>query len=250
MDVTSKSNQSSNEVGRDQAGRDITNFSIGDSSVVNVYGIAKEDINKTEKFWNLLLNEPAKELGLLFSETIKSVRLKNLLKISSMAYNKLNERGIRPFNISIKLAHSLIEYSSLEEDEYMQELWSNLLVSTDESLSGEMQKRLFIDILNKLSQREAKLLNEIFHSFEESRHQLFIRWKKVNNYENPEDVGWKSVLLCIDDFESRLGEDTLVYFEALIALDLLNWLDSTNKRYLCLSEIGYGFSVAVLRTEK
>lgn len=65
-------------------------------------------------------------------------------------------------NIEFKLAVPLFEAATLEEDEYMQELWTNLLINASYEESNVELNRTFIDVLERLNSFEAKILMEIY----------------------------------------------------------------------------------------
>jgi hypothetical protein len=70
----------------------------------------------------------------------------------------------------MKLAIPLLQAASLEDGDYLQDLWARLLVNSATD-SGVDLKRAYIDILERLTPLEAKLLEKIYElPFEETHH--------------------------------------------------------------------------------
>ena len=72
--------------------------------------------------------------------------------------------------LQLKFAIPLLQAASLEEDDYLQDLWAKLLVNAANESSGVDEKRTFIDILERLTPIEARILEKVYSlPFEESR---------------------------------------------------------------------------------
>ncbi len=64
--------------------------------------------------------------------------------------------------IPIKLILPLLQAASLEEDDYLQDLWAKLLVNGANANSGIDLTKAFIEILESLTPLEAKILEIIY----------------------------------------------------------------------------------------
>lgn len=64
--------------------------------------------------------------------------------------------------IPLKLAVPLFQAASLEDDDYLQDLWAKLLVNSSIAGSQIELNRTYIDILERLSHLEAKILSAIY----------------------------------------------------------------------------------------
>lgn len=112
-------------------------------------------------FVEKLVGSTLEETGLLISDNIKLIRFKNQLKILTKAQKIVKESGINIKQISLKSLVPLLEYSSLEEDETLQEKWANLLVNFIDS-SEKYESTIFPFILNQLSSKEIIELERLF----------------------------------------------------------------------------------------
>ena len=64
--------------------------------------------------------------------------------------------------IPLKLAIPLFQAASLEDDDYLQDMWAKLLVNTSITERGIELRRAHIDILERLSPMEALILERIY----------------------------------------------------------------------------------------
>lgn len=67
-----------------------------------------------------------------------------------------------PLNIVIPI----LQAASMEEDDYLQEMWARLLVNAMDAESGVEMRRAFIDILECMTSLDVRLLNLIYSSCE------------------------------------------------------------------------------------
>jgi len=100
----------------------------------------------------------------IFEDKLKFYRAANQLKFISR-FNKLasdlhSVEQLKP--ISLKLTLPLLEAASLEDDEYLQGLWVNLLLNAANEQSDFNIQRSHISILEQLTSLEAKILETIY----------------------------------------------------------------------------------------
>lgn len=101
-----------------------------------------------------------------FENQIKTVE-KIIRKLDSIEY----PYTLKP--IELKLAKPFLEAVSLETDDYLQDLWSNLLINSSIEETGIELNRIYIDILKRLSQYETKILLKIYDlDYEESKNGI------------------------------------------------------------------------------
>ncbi len=108
---------------------------------------------------DLAIKPPLKETGLLFFDKVRHWRFKNQLKTLEKAKKLFEENGLSPKQIPLKTLFPLLEYSSLEEDESLQDKWANLLAN---ALNPEYKKNIhpmFPEILKQLSPTDAFVLD-------------------------------------------------------------------------------------------
>jgi len=106
----------------------------------------------------------------IWEDKLKYIRWENQYKLMTKANNLLKERGlldnIKP--LPLKVAIPLFEKASLEDDDYLQNLWTNLLVN---SVTPNMEidlNKTYINILEQLSPLEAQTLMVIYSIDDES----------------------------------------------------------------------------------
>lgn len=86
----------------------------------------------------------------------------------------LDEVGLKEPNraLELKLAIPLLEAASMEDDDYLQDLWAKLLVNSGNKESNIVLTRSYIDILERITPLEAKILEKIYSipPFEKIQH--------------------------------------------------------------------------------
>lgn len=111
-------------------------------------------------FIEKLAGSAIEEAGLYFGDKVRVRRLTNQIKIFSEAKRIAEENNISIKQIDLKILVPLLEFSSLEEDETLQQKWSNLIVNfSDESQNYESS--IFPFILSQLNKSDV----EAFDSF-------------------------------------------------------------------------------------
>lgn len=120
-------------------------------------------------FIEKLAGSTIEEAGLMFGDKIRIRRLTNQIKIFSKAKSIAEENNISIRQINLKTLVPLLEFSSLEEDETLQQKWANLIVNFSDS-SKNYESSVFPFILSQLSREEiieleAIYKNKIWHSF-------------------------------------------------------------------------------------
>lgn len=158
------------------------------------------------------ISEPAKEAIGIIHDNIAYKRWLNQLKIAEMVQNKLKEIGreyqVKP--IDFKIAVSFLESATLDDDEYIQDLWANLLINAGIEESGIRIEKRYIDTLKNLSPFEAKILFKIYEIDSPKRSS----GEKIATFELPEKV-----------FLKEPGEKYQMEDEVLLALANLSKLD-------------------------
>jgi hypothetical protein len=121
----------------------------------------EKGLDLVKGFLEKLTGATIEETGLLIADNIKLIRFKNQLKILTKAQKIVQESGINVKQISLKALVPLLEYSSLEDNETLQNKWTNLLVNFIDS-SEKYESTIFPFILNQLSSNEVLELERIF----------------------------------------------------------------------------------------
>jgi len=77
--------------------------------------------------------------------------------------------------LQLKFAIPLLQAASLEDDDYLQDLWAKLLTNAVDAASGVDQRRTFVDILERLSVLEAQSLERLYSlPFDETRNKCLL----------------------------------------------------------------------------
>lgn len=123
-------------------------------------------LDKSEKFGNFFtkyFSTTLEESIGIFNDKLKYRRFKNqiyLIKKIEKNIQNLDFKG-KLKKIPLKYGIPMLEIAYLEEDNYLLDLWSNLIVnsSTDSNFNIE---RSYINVLEQLSPLEAKILLKIY----------------------------------------------------------------------------------------
>lgn len=150
----------------------------------------------------------------IFEDKLKYIRWERQMRLMKRAEEVTLSMGIsKPTKpIPLKFAVPLLQAATLEDNDYLQDLWVNLLINSSSEESNVQLCRTYIDILEKLSQLEAKILITIYSlPFKEFEHRgvftinlpeeaIPYSYEKINEYplENEE------VLFALANL-SRLG---------------------------------------------
>ncbi len=108
----------------------------------------------------------------MVEDKLKYMRWERQMRFMKRANEKLQEFGITEIEkpLPLKYAIPIAQGASLEEDDYLQDLWINLLINSVANKKVEV-KRVYMDILERISPLEAHILQKIYtFSFEENRH--------------------------------------------------------------------------------
>lgn len=120
----------------------------------------EKGLDLISSFIEKLAGSSIEEAGLLLADKVKLRRLNNQIKIFSKAKKIAEENNLSIRQINLKTLVPLLEFSSLEEDENLQEKWSNLIVNFSNA-NANYESSIFPFILNQLSSREALELDRI-----------------------------------------------------------------------------------------
>lgn len=100
----------------------------------------------------------------IFEDKLKYMRWERQVSFMEKATERLANRGLELPNrmISMKIAIPLFQAASVEDDDYLQSIWANLLVNAADKDSGIEVRRNFISILQDLSVLEVQILEKIY----------------------------------------------------------------------------------------
>ncbi len=133
-------------------------------SITDQTGIGKtaESVATVTEEFRLLLYEflspAAKEAGSALASYCRLFRAENAAKVLRKAIEIRRKRKLSNQSTHPKILSQIVEKSSLEDDEYLQDFWASLLA---ESGSSKF-KQYYVSIASELSQLEARILSHIY----------------------------------------------------------------------------------------
>jgi len=128
-----------------------------------VHTAATEALKKeSEGFLKAVLGEPAKALGGILTDRVNNRRFANLVKITVKAKRTLDEAGVSPKEVPLKIIHPMLEAASLEEDPDLQTGWANLMANAADPRENDKILPTFAAILGELTPGHALLLSSLY----------------------------------------------------------------------------------------
>lgn len=112
------------------------------------------------KFFSGIVPDFLKDGVGILSDQVKLWRWSNQINIIKKAQNKIEESGLSKKQIPLKVLVPIIQNSSLEQDENMQEKWANMLANAATD-NVEISPN-YAAILNELSPIEVSILDKIY----------------------------------------------------------------------------------------
>ena len=99
----------------------------------------------------------------VFEDRLRYMRWERQVRLMQRVQTIMEELGeLSPTKpIPLKLAVPLFQAATLEDDDYLQDMWANLLVNSAVSKQGIELRRAYIDILERLSPLEALILEKL-----------------------------------------------------------------------------------------
>ena len=195
--------------------------------IIDAINLPKKVIDSAELFIKKLLGPSINETGQMIADQIRYRRFRNQVIIFSKANDLLKKNGIEPKHINLKMLHPLMEYSSLEEDESLQDIWANFIanISTYESESSLNLK--CINVLKEITPDEVLFLDYFFSRFKVKEKETLDKWAnspilktiKAVSADNSVFAPWEHLNALnidqkkVDLFIDRLASAGLMKFE-------------------------------------
>ena len=114
-------------------------------------------------------------IGLAGGDWIIAKRRENAHHIAYKTEQRLKERGIKNVNVAesmnLKFCSSFIEKATLEEDDFIQDKWAEMLFKKLDPNNETDVKHQYIEILSRLDADDLKLLNEMYKASIEYNHK-------------------------------------------------------------------------------
>jgi hypothetical protein len=206
----------------------------------------KVDKEEVESFLDKITPEFVRHGVGILGDNVRSWRIQNQFGILQKTKKKVEDSGLKMSQIKLKELCCLIDYSSLEEDENMQEKWSNMLsnaITRKYSL-----KLVYIELLKQISNEDLKLLYCIKNLIEKDEEQKQnpstidgldidkITVKKFRTYTTIDQI--KKGSSNIGDFT-----DIDIMIDNLERLNIINYgpITTYNGRIVRFTSLGKGF---------
>lgn len=193
--------------------------------LVEALNLPKQILDKSEKLLSTLFGEGFKEIGGIFADKMRLVRLKNQISILNQASQIMDKSGLKAHQINLKTLVPLLEKSSLEEDEKLQQKWANLIANISSSLENGLEPRL-VNTLSNLSATEALILDNLYEMYILRREKLFNTSQNLSytRYKIIEDIRPEDISFDFSKIknEFNLSTDfTKIYTDNLESLKLI-----------------------------
>lgn len=144
-----------------------TGKSTGDIFGLAPYGeslkiVTKGGVDEISKFLEITCRPLLEELGLWARDRFKIWRYKNLYNTLSKAEGKVDYQDGEIRMVSPRLAFTIAENASLEEEGDIQEMWAGLFVSAMSSDGKDDSNLIFTNLLKQLTAIQARMLKYAF----------------------------------------------------------------------------------------
>lgn len=158
---------------------------------------------EAESFLRNIVPSSIKDLSGILSDQVRLWRFANQIRILKRARDLIVENNLQENKVNLKILVPLLDVSSLEEDENLQNVWANFLAN---AASGKKVAVNYVEILKQLTGIEVSVLEAIYlNSLKEPdvnkrREMVFDSQKIAQIFSiSPEEVE-----LMVEDFY-RLG---------------------------------------------
>ena len=119
-----------------------------------------ETINKAADLVHRLTGPVCDDIGAMISDSMKPYRAKNLVNTLRKTERILREAGLPANAVPTRLLFPIVEASSIEDDETLQEMWAGLLATASQETDSVSPS--FAETLKQMTPAEAKCIDEIY----------------------------------------------------------------------------------------
>jgi hypothetical protein len=211
--------------------------------LIEAINIPKRLVDGTEKFLKKLLGPAIEETGQLIADQIKFRRFRNQVVIFDKAKVLLQSKSIEPKQINLKTLHPLIEYSSLEEDEEIQQIWANVIANISSYETEQSFNLKCIEILKEITPSEILLLDTFFLKFVEEEKVTLEKWKSTTYLSGRKNVYPSNSVFAPWDYKEKLNmtqERLDLYIDRLISFGIIKYEDPDLHESRENVRVGYG----------
>ena len=141
------------------------------------------------------------EFGAMLGDTVRVHRVKNLIKTFQVTERLLRDSGLQANAVPLRLLLPIIESSSIEDNDSLQELWAGLLATA--SQQADSVSPSFVETLKQLTPDEARHLKHVCETLQNSRKNKLTANSPITPYAFTKTWG-APIGVSADTFE-RLG---------------------------------------------
>jgi len=147
------------------------------------------------------------ELGGLLGDQMKAWRAANLDRLAQKWEKIREERGLNESvakTLPFGDAYRTIDSVSKEDDPDIQDLWAQIICNATDTRSDVSMKRMYIDLLEKLSGIEAKILTYMFDRYDDEKFYVSPDSNSEKNKYVFEKIDAEEIRLSLQNLH-RLG---------------------------------------------
>ena len=200
--------------------------------------IPQETLQLIKGFIDPLVKKPMTSLGDMFNDSIKYKQLQNQIRMFGKVKELTKKNGLTIKNVRTNVMFDLLQGIGEvdEEDELLQDMWSNLFVNYIDSKSN-LKLSVYPSILRQLSTKEVEILKEgreisgqIDHvgrnKLSSIRFQDEINLEEVNNLERLGLINLGAGYVTADNSISRNDAPKKIetYYISGFGIDLISWV--------------------------
>jgi len=112
-------------------------------------------------FLNKIAGVPAKEVGEIFADKVRTIRVERQLKLLAQTEERLHALGIEPRQVAMKTLFPLLEGAGIEEEPSLQTMWVGLLTTAANSTRPPVPPS-FPAMLSQMSSDDARVLDATY----------------------------------------------------------------------------------------
>ncbi|HNY39834.1 MAG TPA: Abi-alpha family protein [Bryobacteraceae bacterium] len=102
------------------------------------------------------------EIGGMWQASFRARRIVRQAKLFAKVQEELKRMGVEPQRVPDKISIPILQATSVEDDEYLQDRWAALLANAANPATAESIQASFPDILRQLTRNDAVFLDAIY----------------------------------------------------------------------------------------
>ena len=174
---------------------------------------ASKGIDVVQKFGEFVAryaSGPFEQVSSMATDSLRYYRLERLLRFEKKINDLMKETGeVSPTKtIPLKMALKLLQSASIEDNDYLQDMWATLLVNSSISRYDIDLHPVYIEILNSVTPLEAAILDKIYYlPLDKHRHHSIVTGQLPKEVFFRED-GQEEVILPSEEVSLALANLT------------------------------------------